>query len=118
MDIRVDRTEQFEKEYKRLSSDTRVKVAEKMNFLVSQLQSGNRHSLYRVRQLSFPAGFNRNSSTLYLYRVNTNLRAIVSFDDDPIFSQKILTVYSIVDHDKLFDSFEKIASKLYRQWEK
>lgn len=118
MDIRVDRTEQFEKEYKRLSMEARATVAEKMNILISQLQSGNRHSLYRVRQLSFPASFNRSSSTLYLYRVNTNLRAIVSFDDDPIFSQKILTIYSIATHDKLFDSFKKIASKLYRQWEK
>lgn len=118
MDIRVDRTEQFEKEYKRLSVDTKTQVADKMNMLISQLQTGNRHSLYRVRQLSFPIGFNKKASTLYLYRVNANLRAIVSFDDDPIFRQKILTLYSIATHDRICASFENIARNLYRQWEK
>lgn len=118
MDIQVDRTELFEKEYRKLSPAEQKKVAEKMNYLISLLQDGNRASLYRVPKLFFPEGITSDQSTLYVYKPTLRLRVIVSFDDDPIYNQKILTLYSVTTHENLHRSFENVARKLYSQWQR
>lgn len=117
MDIQVDRTELFEKDYSHLPVTMQKVVETKINYLITILRSGN-HSplLYRTSRLFFPDNIKKKQSTLYVYKVNIKYRVILTLDDDPLFEQKILTLFRVVSHDDLVIAFKKVSSKLYELW--
>lgn len=113
MDIQVDITEKFDKEFNKLTQVNQDIARVKINELISQLQLGNKRNLYRTKSLEFPHDVNRSKSTLYIFRATPEYRVILSLDDDRINNQNILTLYSISHHDKINKCFMAIATKLY-----
>lgn len=113
MDIQVDITERFDKEFKKLSQPNQNRVKERMNVLISELRIGNSRNLYRTKTLAFPDGIQRNKSSLYLFKATPAYRVVLSLDEDKINDQKVLTLYSISHHDKINVCFMAIATKLY-----
>lgn len=117
MDIQVDITEKFDKEFKKLSQANQVQVRAKINVLIGQLREGNKRSLYRTRALEFPNNINRSRSSLYLFKATKEYRLILSLDDDRINDQQVMTLYSITHSDKINTCFMVIATKLYSNGE-
>ena len=114
MDIQVDITEEFDKSYKKIPQPKRKLIGDKINQLVDNLRNGNKRSLMRPRGIEFPANIKKSQSTLYIFRATPEYRAVVSLDDDPMFNQKVLTLYDITRHDSITVCFMAVATKLYK----
>lgn len=114
MDIQVDITDDFDKSYKKIPQPKRKLIGDKINQLVDNLRNGNKRSLIRSRDLEFPANIKKSQSTLYIFRATPEFRVVVSLDDDPMFNQKVLTLYDITRQDSIAVSFMAVATKLYK----
>lgn len=120
MDIQVDRTEKFDKEFDKLGPSVRQEVTQKMNALILKLQESPRihRQLYRPRTKIFPRGFDQKNSTLYLYRINNVYRVILTFDHDPLYDQYVLTLYEIMRKSEIGDDYNRLAAQMYERWQK
>lgn len=101
------------KSSKKLSLAEQDFVRLKINILISELQKGNKRSMYRTKGLKFPNNINRNKSSLYLFKASPDFMVVLSLDDDRINNQKILTLFDIRHHNKINVCFMAIATKLY-----
>jgi plasmid maintenance system killer protein len=112
MKVSVQITELFDKQLKELSSEEDNVLTEKLNWLVSEAKTGKTlHQLYRTHEITLPKEY---ESSLYCFKVNNKLRVILAYDDDPIFGQKIITLYGVVDAKSLNETFKYVAGHLYK----
>ena len=114
MDIQVEITEVFDKSYKKIPLHKRKLIGDKINQLVVNLQNGNKRSWIRPRDLVFPENIKKSQSTLYIFRATPEYRVVVSLDDDPLFNQKVLTLFDITKHDSIAMCFMAVTNKLYK----
>ena len=54
------------------------------------------------------------TSSLYSLRADRDVRIIMAVDDDPVFAQTMVTLFRVVPHGELEQSFRSIARMLYR----
>lgn len=118
MDIQIDSTEDFEKEFQRFPSEIQERLSEKINYLISMLQQGVQiPKLVKVNKFSLPEGLTMDNITLYIYRATIRHRIILSIDDDPLFDQKIITLFSVIDYGKAEKVYEKVLTKIVSRWQ-
>jgi hypothetical protein len=112
MEILVEKTASFDADLMLLSDKERSMVTEKLNFLVSTImEKGNTKQLYRLQKLQLP---NNLSSSLFIFRIDTQLRAIVTFEQDPLFNQSVLTLIRLIKHTDLDKTFNAVSEALYQ----
>lgn len=114
MDIQVDITEDFKRDYLKQDSNTQKVLSEKINMLIGQLRNGCQTRLYRIKGLLFPEGFDSKNSSLYIFRATTKIRLIVSLDDNPLRGNKILTLYKLTNQGNMSYCFMAVAKALYK----
>jgi mRNA-degrading endonuclease YafQ of YafQ-DinJ toxin-antitoxin module len=112
MDILIEITKSFEKDLKKLSQKDQEKIKEKINFLVDTFQeTGNVRQLYRLHKIQMPPNL---SSSLFVYKIDLHLRTILTFENDPLFNQTVLTLFRVVRHGDLEKTFKSVADSLYQ----
>ena len=112
MEILIEITKSFEKDLKRLSQNEQEKIKEKINLLVDILrETGSHRQLYRLHKIQLP--FNLTSS-LFVYKIDLHFRTILTFENDPLFNQTVLTLFRVVRHKDLEKSFKSVADSLYQ----
>ena len=105
--IIVKIVESFDQDIKKLSPQDSQKVNHKLDLVFSHIQQGNIQFLTNnLKKLSIP--ISTYTSSLYILKIDRKLRIILFFEDDPIFSQKIVTLLRVF----VFGDFEKIIKGL------
>ena len=83
----------------RLSSKDKEEIKDRLNHLV------------RLKGLSMPIP--KNKSTLYLYSINKNINAVVAYDYDLLFNQRIISLYRVIPKSDSIKAFNSTALNLY-----
>lgn len=118
MDIQIDSTEVFENEFQQYSRDVQERLSKKINYLISTLQQGvHNPSLMKMPQFVLPEGLTIDNITLYIYRATIRHRIILTIDDDPLFNQKLITLFSVVDYGKEAKIYEKVLTSIVSRWQ-
>lgn len=114
--VLIEITKGFDADEKRLSSFERQNLDKALNELVriSREQSWPR-KLYRSHNVSFPASISQQESTLYMFKATRNYRVILTFDEDPIFNQRIIQLLRIASINDSVKVFNSVASLLYKK---
>lgn len=113
MDIRIDITKEFHKELARFSPEEQSIIKTKLNYLIEIIKSGNSTSqiLYRSHKVQLAGNL---ESSLYILKVNKDIRIILTSEKDPLFNEHILTLFKIVRRGDLEKSFKGITESLYQ----
>ncbi len=111
-EILVETTKSFDKDLKKLSEKEQNLISEKLNFLISSIrEKGNTKQLYRLQKLKLP---NDLSSSLFVFKIDVQLRAILTFEKDPLFNQSVMTLMRVVRHSDLDKTFKSVSESLYQ----
>lgn len=112
--ISVEITSGFDDEERKLPSLDRLYLKKELNRLVSDISRyGWSHRIYRSKNLIFPKTIKRENSSLYLFKANKKYGVVLSVDNDPIFAQKIVTLFRVTENINLQKAFQTTAELLY-----
>ena len=115
MDVQIDITDDFDKDLEKVARPDNQIITKKINYLIELLnndQNISRH-LYRLHKI---APINDLNSSLYIFKVNKTIRVILTFEDDPLFDQKIITLLRAVHHSKLDRVFKGLQESIYQSY--
>ena len=112
--VQVDITQGFDKEEKLLSKNERKALKEKLNALVTEIShNGWSRKIYRTPNLQFPKTIKKEESSLYLFKVNSKQGVVLAVDNDPLFNQKLITLYRVTKKQDIQNAFSSTASVIY-----
>lgn len=116
MDVQINITKDFDKDLKKISPSDNQSVSVKINYLIDLLRADQKigRQLYRLRIPQ--VGDGDLNSSIYLYKINRTIRIILTFEDDPLFDQKIITLLRAVHHDKLESTFKSLQEAIYQSY--
>ncbi len=107
-------TDDFERDLKRFSQTERDLIADRINFYCEHLINDKRffyQNTYVSRLIRLQGDFD---SSLYILRLNPEIRVVLSVDDDPIFGQIIVTLFRVVKRKNIDKAFNSVAETLYK----
>jgi len=111
MNLLFNSTKKFEKDLKKFSVTDQKKIISKINFYSSNGESLFHQNAYRPIKLILP---DDDGSSLYVIKISKDIRVILTFEDDPIFDQTVVTLFRVVRHNSLEKAFKGIAESLYQ----
>ena len=113
MEVRINITKGFEKDLGKLTSQEQSTVKKKLNYLIELIRSGNSTSshLYRLHKIHL---IEKLESSLYIFKVNKDIRIILTSENDPLFDEHLLTLLKVVRHKDLEKSFKSVSESIYQ----
>ena len=76
------------------------------------IKKKDRRYIYQEKYFSKLGKFD---STIYYLKISNDSMAIISIDEDPIFEETTVTIYTICKHDKLRSEIQSIMESLYQK---
>lgn len=115
MDVRIDIDKKFDKDLKKLSAKDNDTIAKKLNHLIELIRTGQNTSsrLFKLHKIHFQENLD---SSLYVFKVNTDLRILLTSEEDPLFDEHILTLLRVVHHKDLEKIYSGLAQSLYQSF--
>lgn len=116
MEVKFDITRPFEKDLKKLGVREKDRVVVAIDRYAATFDSAldvSTQHIYRPHKINMPEGL---ESSLYVLRVSPQIRVILTIEEDPLFDQKIITLFRVVKHDDMERAFNSIAESLYQQF--
>lgn len=115
MDVQINITKDFDKDLKKMPTSDNQAISVKINYLIDLLRADQKigRQLYRLHKIPQIGDIN---SSIYLYKINKSIRIILTFEDDPLFDQKIITLLRAVHHDKLENTFKGLQEAIYQSY--
>jgi addiction module RelE/StbE family toxin len=115
MDVQIDISKDFDKDLKKLSRTDNSIITRKIRYIIDLLKSNQSigHDMYKLHGIPVSQNF---SSSLYVIKVNRTLRVILTYEDDPIFNQKIITLIRIVNHNQLGNTYKGLHESFYQSF--
>jgi hypothetical protein len=116
MNLLFQSTEDFEQDLQQVDTPTRQRIVHSLNQVarafVEDKKTFARHARkpYRVK---LGDGYD---SSLYAVRVDSDLHAILTVDDDPLFDQVIITLIRVVNRADLKETYGLVAKALYQDF--
>ena len=96
----------------RLSSKDKEEIKDRLNHLGDIAKKNKwKNQLFRLKGLSMPIP--KNKSKLYLYSINKNINAVVAYDYDLLFNQRIISLYRVIPKSDSIKAFNSTALNLY-----
>jgi mRNA-degrading endonuclease YafQ of YafQ-DinJ toxin-antitoxin module len=111
MDVIVNIGEKFDKDVKKFPTNLQKQIEKKVTHLIKLLQEGLNTSSHLSKIHNYQIGLNMDVS-LYVLKVNKDLRVILTSEEDPLFNEHILTLVKIVKHNDLDVTFKNIAESI------
>ncbi len=115
MDVLIESTRSFEKDFGGLSNDEKAITAKRINDCASLFPTQKVYIYRKLRRLPLLSGLNGYESSLYTLKVSQKLRVVLAVDEDPIFGQVIFTLFRVVKLDDLDKAYQGIAESLYQE---
>jgi mRNA-degrading endonuclease RelE of RelBE toxin-antitoxin system len=114
MDLLVEVSNNFEKELKKFSPIEQDLIARKINDYCKLFRDAPKQ-FYRNAYRPFNIKLlHKYESTLYVLRINEDIRVILAADEDPLFEQFIITLFHVVRRSSLDKAYKNIAKSLYK----
>ncbi len=111
----IEITRGFDNDEKQLSLSERRGLDKSLNELVESAREQSwPRKLYRSHRVVFPATVAQKDSTLYMFKATRFHIVILTFDEDPIFNQRIIQLLRIVSIRDSVEVFNAVANLLYR----
>lgn len=120
VDVLIESTQNFENDLDSLSEDGKRFVIKKINdfanFFPTQTEKTEKIDTYPDlhRPLS-NLNLNGYESSLYILKVSPAWRVILAVDEDPIFSQIVLTLFRLVELSQANQAYQATANSLYQE---
>ena len=114
MEIIIESTQRFENSLAQLDRKFKELVIENINNYTQKFSQDNIHVYDNLEQLKLLPLPNNYQSSLYVLKVSSNLRVILTIDEDPIFSQTIFTLFDVVNPQNIERAHKEIAADIYR----
>jgi len=114
MEYEINSTKQFEKDMLRFSEEERTKIINKINKLITYKIENKRIDSYIHKIQTINLKYNLKDS-LYVFKINIDVRAIISIESDPLFNKNIITLYRITKHDEFNASAQTVINSLYNK---
>jgi len=116
MEVLFDVTDNFEKDLEDFSQVDQKVIEKKINFY-AQVFRKNQFAIHIYSHkfllpVNLPVGF---TPSLYVLRINSDIRLIATFDNDPLYNQIIITLLGCVRHQNYEKSINKIFKSLYEK---
>lgn len=116
MEILIESTKEFEQDLEAFTKPEQSDLIKEMNqyfqgFLHQQeflFQNGCLQQLKKI-QLN-----NNYDSSLYSLSINSEIRVILTIDEDPIFDRIIITLFRLVESAKASEAYSDVAKSLYK----
>lgn len=113
-DVLVEISKGFDKEEKQLPENERMALSESLNGLVDTAKKEEwPRMLFRRHDVSFPEGVRKEDSSLYMYKATKNYNVILSYDDDAVYHQKVISLYRVIKQKESTSAFNETAHLLY-----
>lgn len=115
MDVQINITKDFDKDLKKISESDNQAISVKINYLIDLLRGDQKigRQLHRLHKMPQVKDLN---NSIFLYKINRTIRIILTFEDDPLFDQKIITLLRAVHHDKLEITFKGLQEAIYQSY--
>ena len=116
MKLQFEATDDFEKELGGFPPRDKKQIINKINHYCGSLLTTPEYfykHTYRPHTITLS---NEYESTLYVLRINKDIRVILTTDEDPLFDQFLITLIGVARHDSLDKKFKGIAESLYQQY--
>ena len=114
--VLIEITQGFDADEKRLSASERQSLDNALNELVKTAREQPwPRKLYRSHTVVFPNTISQKDSTLYMYKATRKHRVILTFDEDPIFNQRIIQLLRIASITNSVGVFNSVATLLYKR---
>lgn len=114
MEIKFDITRPFEKDLKKIGTKEKSRVVASIDKYAATFDTKfdipTQH-IYRPHKINMPEGLD---SSLYVLRASPNIRVILTIEEDPLFDQKVVTLFRVVKHEDMGRAFNSIAESLYQ----
>lgn len=113
--VLIETTKGFNLDEKTLSDFERRNVSKALNELIKSAREELwPRRLYRSGNLSFPNTISQKDSSLYMFKATNKFRIILTFDEDPIFNQRIIQLCRIATMANSAKVFNSVADLLYK----
>jgi hypothetical protein len=109
MFITENSTATFKADWQRFTPSAQRRIRRSISIFTSGDLSAR--SLYRPHAIKLKNGL---TSSLYVLRVDSDIRIILAVDEDPLFNRVIITLFRVVTREKLESAFDSVAKLLYR----
>ena len=76
------------------------------------IEDGDKRYIFQEKSFSKLGQFD---STVYCFKVNTKIRAILSIDEDPIFEKIVVNVFTLCSLEKMNIEMQGIMESLYQK---
>lgn len=113
--IVINIVESFEQDLKKLSPQDSQKINQKLDLFFTQLQEGNIKFLTNKLK-KVPIQLLIYTSSLYFLKIDVRLGIILFFEDDPIFSQKIVTLLRVFLHRDFKKILKDLTESYYQKY--
>jgi hypothetical protein len=114
MSIIFQSTEKFEKDIKSFQAKERERIISNINLYCSTVETDpalfRQHS-FRPLQLILRDDL---ASSLYVLRIDQDIRVILTLEDDPLFDRTVVTLLSVVRHHAVETVYREVAESLYQ----
>lgn len=114
MSILFRESEKFEKDIKSFQEKEREQIVLKINLYCADFENNPklfRKNSYRPLKILLPEN---EKSSLYVLRINKDIRVILTLEDDPLFNQTVITLLRVVRHDSIEKAFRGMIESLYQ----
>lgn len=114
MDVLIESTRSFEKDFGKLSKEEKDAAIKKINDCASLFPTQKADVYRELHRLPLALDLNGYEASLYILKVSQKLRVIVAVDEDPIFDQGIFTLFRAVKHSDLDKPYSDLINKAYK----
>ena len=116
MNLLFNTTEDFENDLSNLAASTRAKITERVNLLAGEFVRDKKAFARHARQPYAVALDNGYKSSLYSVEVESNVCALMTIEDDPIFEQVVVTLLRVVERAQLEATYRSLVEALYQDF--
>ena len=114
MEIIIQHTKKFEKDISKISEKEKNIFTRLINLFIDSLKN-NQSSHYPPMKKANIILKNNLDTSIYIMQVK-QLRLLFSLDDDPLFDQKIITMYRLIPPSKYSKAFANLAESHYQNY--
>ena len=115
MELLIEISNKFEKDLKKFPSKERNLIVRKINDYCKLFTDSPELFYRKVYKPCNIKLLNNYESTLYVLRINKDIRVILTADEDPLFERFVITLLHVVRRSSLEKTYKSIAESLYQR---
>jgi hypothetical protein len=115
MKLIFEGTKKFEKDRKKFCIKDQDEIIKKINIYCQSFKNNQTDFFSHAFQPYILKLKNNFASSLYVLRINLNIRVILTIDEDPIFNQMIVTLHRVLRRAELGNAYKDIAKSIYQK---